>query len=185
MSSVKPNHIVLKYRDGRTQRIATHAIAQITHRAENSMGATKKLHRVLTSHDTSRTSPSDSLELDGGYVETGMNEVSIASTVDDPPGLRLGVRRKKGWGRSLGKLSFNAIRPDRVQDECVLIQGKLDERFPDSDLVGEYIFFLRTPPGGGDEGDMVRVLSLQHDRIVAHVPVVFEQGTNPISDPVR
>jgi len=89
----------------------------------------------------------DELTLDGGYVETSMNEVSIISNVDDPPGLRLGVKREKGWGRSLGKFSFNSVRPDRVQDECVLIQGKLDERFPLTHLVGEYIFFLRTPPG--------------------------------------
>ncbi len=93
------------------------------------------------------------------------------------------MKREEGWGRSLGKFSFNSVRPDRVQDECVLIQGKLDERFSVADLVGEYIFFLRTPPGGGDEGDMVQVLSLQHDRIVAHVPVVFERDGKPILEP--
>lgn len=130
---------------------------------------------VVTGQEKADTS-AEELGLEGGYVETGMNEVSIVSTVDDPPGLRLGVMREAGWGRSLGKLSFNSVREDRVQDECVLIQGKLDERFAESDLVGEYVFFVRTPPGGGDEGDMVRVLTLQHDRIVAHVPVVLEAG---------
>ena len=186
IGSVHSDCILLTYPDGRERRIATRAIVEITRRQseENSNDARpQRSTRVPSSESETHGVTPTELKLEGGYVDTGLNEVSIVSTVDDPPGLRLGVMRQEGWGRSLGKFSFNSVRPDRVQDECVLIQGKLDERFPFSDLVGEYIFFLRTPPGGGDEGDMVRVLTLQHDQIVAHVPVVFERGGAPASEP--
>lgn len=185
IGSVHPDYIVLRYSDGRERRIATRVIAEIT-RDNGEQESTTASSDEPDASTVRQSKPNDTMRtevgLEGGYVEPGMNEISIVSTIDDPPGLRLGVRREKGWGRSLGKFSFNAVRPDRVQDECVLIQGKLDERFPQEDLVGEYVFFLRTPPGGGDEGGMVRVLTLQHDRIVAHVPVVLERGSTPIPD---
>ena len=103
-----------------------------------------------------------------GYIEASNNEVSIVSLVDDPPGLRLA-----SVTGSLGKLSFNLLRADGVQEELVLIQGKQDRRFANA-FGGEITIHLRQPFVDGDAA-MTEVLTLRHDLIILHVPVYQEK----------
>lgn len=101
-----------------------------------------------------------------GYIEFGNNEMAIVSTVDDPPALRLGA---VVWdARALGKLSFNAVRPDGAHEELVLVIAKSAGGY-----VGELAVFLRAPrrPGDTDDATMRPVLTLRHDGAEFHVPV--------------
>ncbi len=117
-----------------------------------------------------------------GYIEINTNEVSIVSTVEDPPKVRMGAVA----GGSLGCLSFNHVRPDGVQEEVALMQGKIDERFrsatdggtgQQTELVGEVRFDIKGPlRGQTDDKATVAVMQLQHDRIVVHKPLVDPQG---------
>ena len=70
------------------------------------------------------------INLPWGYVLFHNNEVTIASTVVDPPAMRFVSPR----GAGLGKLSWN-VEEDGSK-EVVLLQGKVDERFPNG-LGGE------------------------------------------------
>lgn len=97
-----------------------------------------------------------------GRVELDTNEVSIISTQPDPPALRFAVAE----GGSLGKLSFNRLRPDGRQEECVLLQGKIDERAPDS-LSGELTLHIRRDePGLSDDASMRRIVTFRNDQIL-------------------
>lgn len=112
-----------------------------------------------------RRQPGDRDEMSQGYVEYGLNELSIVATVADPPAVRLAARS----GGGLGKISFNRLRPDGLHEEVVLLQGKLDERTPNM-LAGEVTLHLRRPGVDGD-GAMVAVATLRHDGVTFHVPV--------------
>ncbi len=103
------------------------------------------------------------IALPWGYVELTTNEVSVVSTVDDPPAVRL-----VSVGRALGKVSFNRLRPDGRQEEVAILQGKIDERYP-SRLAGEVTIHVRNL-GTGDSA-MVPVLLLRSDEAVFYVPV--------------
>ncbi len=110
----------------------------------------------------------DRINLEWGYIEYGPNELSIVSTVEDPPGLRLATLN----GGSLGKLSFNRMRPDGVQEEIVLLQGKEDERYRGASppaQAGEVTLHLRRPFADGD-GAMVPIATLRYDGVTFHVP---------------
>lgn len=98
--------------------------------------------------------------LEWGYVEFGFNELTIVSTVPDPPK----VRQASPTG-SLGAYSFNLLRPDGSQQELVLIQGKKDERTRGRNDVnyGELSVHI-TGPGEGDAAQ-VHVASLHHDYV--------------------
>jgi hypothetical protein len=115
----------------------------------------------------------DRIELEWGYIEYGPNEVSIVSTVEDPPGLRLA----SAFGSGLGKISFNRLRPDGVQEEVALLQGK-----ENGNLGGELRLDLRAPNEDGD-GAMKPIFNMYHDRIEFHVPLVGQanQGDTIIS----
>ena len=123
---------------------------------------------------------SDPIALPEGYVafgREGKNEVDVVSTTPhpgDPPKLRQGAF----YGRGLAIWSINRVRPtDGRHEEVGYAIGKLDERYPESLLVGAIEVHLRAP-----SGDMVRVCALEHDRIVVFRPVVtmtldaFAQG---------
>ena len=124
------------------------------------------------------------IDLDWGYIEYSKNEVSIISTVEDPPGLRLGAMH----GGSMAKISINHVRPDGVQDEIGILQGKIDERFRGPEdggtgtgfaLVGEWRFDVRRPPRDGDPSDdkqMEPGLQILYDKVVVHKPLMFADG---------
>lgn len=118
-----------------------------------------------------------------GYIDVVTNEVSIVSTVEDPPKVRLGATA----GGSLGCLSFNRVRADGNQDEVALLQGKIDERYrsvaeggsaQQTELVGEFRFDIKKPQRNGETDDKatIPVLQLQHDRIVCHRMLVNANG---------
>ena len=108
----------------------------------------------------------DRINLPWGYIEYSNNEISIVSTVDDPSGVRLAAAA----GGSLGKISFNRLRSDGVQEEVALLQGKIDERYRSPEqLVGELRLDLRKP-SGGDEGGMAPIFIARHDGIQFFVP---------------
>ena len=98
-----------------------------------------------------------------GHIEVDTNEVSIVCDQQaDPPALRLAVKD----GGSLGKLSFNRLRADGRQEEVALLQGKIDERSPDS-LGGELTLHLRRDdPALGDDQQMRLIWTCRHDAIV-------------------
>lgn len=104
------------------------------------------------------------VETDWGWLEFDGNELSIVSTVEDPPKVRLAAL----YGRSLGALSFNRLRPDGRQEEVVLMQGKIDERYP-TGLGGELLVQARRPGGVGDAA-MTNVLLLRSDGVTFYVP---------------
>lgn len=108
------------------------------------------------------------INLDWGYIQYDKNEVQIVSTIDDPPGIRLGKLKSAGPGRSLGKLSFNVVRDDGTQEEVVLLQGK--RRYDDPDnLTGE--LYVGINRGGQGDADMVDVALIHHDGIECRVPI--------------
>jgi len=108
-----------------------------------------------------------------GYVEIDNNEVSVISTVADPPKLRMAASE----GGSMGALSFGRLRPDGRQEEMVLIQGKQDERYrnnPDN-YTGEVTIHVRDhDPALTDDAQMRLVMELRHDtiRIPSNINIV-------------
>lgn len=102
------------------------------------------------------------IDLPWGYIELQNNEVTLASTVEDPPK----VRQASPAG-GLGALSFNRLRLDGGQDELVLIQGKQREDFRadgEHNLSGELSLHLRNHRAPGDEdAQMLRALIVTSD----------------------
>lgn len=94
---------------------------------------------------------------DGWVAPFGRNEVAIVSTIADPPALRMGALT----GRGLGKLSFNHVRPDGAHDQVAFIQGILDDRYPDEQLVGGFRFNIHGP----DTEESLNRLNILHDGI--------------------
>lgn len=112
------------------------------------------------------------LDLSWGRVEIEGNEVSILSTVEDPPAVRLAALS----GGSLGKWSFNRLRPDGQQEELVLLQGKVDERTPDT-LSGELTLHIRADdPTLSDDAQMRHVVTFRHDQILINPRVAIVTG---------
>ena len=108
--------------------------------------------------------------LHGFFEAIGDNETSLVSTKDDPPKHRMGVQWQDGWGRSMGAVSWNVVRPDREEDEIALLQGKIDDRFPLTDKAGEWRLDLRAPDDASDAG-MREVFRMFHDHARFSVPV--------------
>jgi hypothetical protein len=112
----------------------------------------------LLGYQTSLTSQQHKLELPWGYLEAGTNEVSVISTVEDPPKIRLAAAK----GLSYGALSFNRLRSDGRQVETILIQGKQDERWrhvPRSDwksLASEFTIHIND--GSGDHDGAMKLV---------------------------
>ena len=97
-----------------------------------------------------------------GFIELTNNEVTVASTVDDPPALRL-----HALGHALGKVSFGRIRSDGSVDEYALVQGKKDERTREREDIhyGELTVHLKGPlRSPTDDGMQPSILAL-HDYV--------------------
>lgn len=108
------------------------------------------------------------IEMPWGYVEfggpTGLNEVNIVSTVEDPPSINLASQA----GISLGTVRFGRVRPDGIVDTFVLIQGKQDERtrHDPTNRTGEFTVHLRRDdPDLTDDQQWVRVMEVRHDSV--------------------
>lgn len=135
---------------------------------------------------TYEVKPGDKVKMDWGYMEFGPNEMSIISTVPDPPGIRLAspmMQDSNGQpSNSLGKISFNRLRSDGVQEEVIIIQGKVaGDRFGEDTLIGELRVDVRGP--GDNDAAMFPLLQGFFDKLVVHVPVEFLKGGNvPISE---
>ena len=112
--------------------------------------------------------------LHGFFEAVGDNETSLVSTKDDPPKDRKGVAWQWGWGRTMGAMSFNYVRPDREEEEVVLLQGKVEggpgERYDFTDLAGEYRLDIRGPRDASD-GGMKEIFRMFHDHVRFAVPV--------------
>lgn len=107
----------------------------------------------------------DRINLDWGYIEFSNNEVSVVSTVDDPPKIRCA----SALGLSLGALSFGRLRSDGRINEMVLVQGKQDERTrhldPSNPLTLAAEITIHINNGGDQDANMVRVLEMRHDTV--------------------
>ncbi len=114
-----------------------------------------------------------------GYIEYGPNEVSIVSTVGDPPGLRLASP-----DGGLGKISFNRLRSDGVQEEIGILQGKMDERYrgDTASRAGELTLHLHDRYGLDDEAQR-HVFTMRHDSVEFHVPANCSGGSSAPSTP--
>jgi len=71
-------------------------------------------------------------------------------------------------GRSLGKFSGDRLLGEN-RHECVLIQLKLDERYPENAEAGEVWIGVQIPNQPGDAG-MKHIASIRHDGVVFNVP---------------
>ena len=102
------------------------------------------------------------IERPWGAIVITNNEVTIESTVDDPPGLRL-----HSTSDSLGKVSFAKIRPDGSADEHVLVQGKKDERTRGRDDLpyGELTVHVKGPERAPGDDGMCPVFTALHDYV--------------------
>lgn len=106
----------------------------------------------------------DTITLGGGEVRfEGLNEMSIVSTVEDPPKLR----QAAPWpSLGLGCISFNRLGSDgKRQEEMILIQGKQDERYRgDKDnFTGEITIHIRNGRVEDADKAMIHVATLRHD----------------------
>lgn len=110
----------------------------------------------------------DRITLPWGYIEYGLNEVSIVSTVEDPPAVRLATE----GGKCVGKVSFNAKRGD-TQYEIGLI--RVNEE-PVGSGRGE-MYFGVTDTVGSDDG-MKEAILISPDRIEMSKRVIFKSGAD-------
>jgi hypothetical protein len=110
-------------------------------------------------------------DLMGYFRSIPPNETTLVSEIDDPPKHRMGVKRLfQSWGRSLGAHSFNFVRESGIEEEVVLLQGKIDDRSPLEHLGGEYRWDIKKPGDASDAG-MIGVMNAFHDKIDFHVPI--------------
>lgn len=125
----------------------------------------------------------ETISLSWGRIEFGPNEVTIVSTVDDPPGVRLASPTG-----SLGKVSFNRLRPDGQQEEMVLIQGKADERERDNpnSLSGEMTVHIRNGNIQNADDGMIKVMELRHDGVwILGMQTSVPQISGSVSDYIQ
>jgi len=107
----------------------------------------------------------------GYFRSVGDNESTLVSTMDDPPKQRQGVQWQEGWGRSLGAQSFNHVRANGIEDEIVLIQGKMDDRYAlGPEAAGEIRWDIKAP-GVNNDAAMRGVMNAFHDQIRFNVPI--------------
>lgn len=116
------------------------------------------------------------LDLPFGYIEPfGDNEITLASTIPDPPKIRL-VADRSGGHVGMGGISFCMLRADGVQEEVVLFQGKIDERERHTgNMAGEITLHL-AKPGADNDAKWVRVFEMRHDGIRIDVPIITASG---------
>ena len=108
----------------------------------------------------------------GVFKSCGDNEICLEDlTIADPPKVRLGAK----LGNGFGALTFNRIRSDGIHVEAAMLYCKQDERYPAHIVVGYCELFLKDDSSDGDAA-MKRKVTVYHDRIVVHVPLVFPNG---------
>lgn len=88
-----------------------------------------------------------------GFLQFGGNELTVGSTVEDPPKVRLTTPA----GKALGSVSFNRTRPDGVQEEIVLITGTEAEDAPGS-MGGQFQIAVRRKLSDGDQAMRLAVV---------------------------
>ena len=113
------------------------------------------------------------LSLPQGQIETGNNEVSIVSTVDDPSGIRLASSTPEP---GLGHVSGNALRSDGAQEMVCMIQLKRWEatrQMGSANLHGAMEFWIRDPrKGGTDDSQFVKAFTVEPDGIHLYLPII-------------
>lgn len=113
------------------------------------------------------------IPLDYGWIEYEGNEITIASTIEDPPKVRVA----SPLGLSLGCFTFSRLRPDGKQVEAVIFQGKQDERTRNLPLddprryAGEFTIHIND--GGQDDRNYKKVLEARSDGIQLYVPLTL------------
>jgi hypothetical protein len=108
------------------------------------------------------TEPGDYIRLLWGLLGFGTNEVSLRSTVDDPPKFVL-----ESISGSLGAWSARYVLPNGGVVELGLVQYKKDERTRGRDdlLWGEWTVHLRGQPTSTDDDGMRLVFLATHDYV--------------------
>ena len=110
-------------------------------------------------------------ESDRGYLEFDGNELSIVSTIEDPPAVRLAA----AGGGSLGKISFNRLRAGGSQAEKVLVQGKGEG----SGEAGVFRVDLQRP-NTEDDANMVRMFEASNEVAQFNTPRILDMHGNPL-----
>jgi len=109
--------------------------------------------------------PPEQIELPFGRILFAGNEVTLESTIDDPPKWRLACAQ----GLTLGGFSASRMRPDGVQDEMGVLLFKVDERYrgdPDTRAC-ELVVLLHNGNHGSNDRDYVEAVTFRHDGIWA------------------
>ena len=119
----------------------------------------------------------ENINLPGGRIEFGVNEMSVISTVDDPAKVRIGGTRSSVFGC----ISGDFVRPSGVQEEKILIQMKEDDNHPGQK--GGMVEIHLQRPGTNDDENLVRVLTLTTEYAQFHVPVRGLEPLNPSAPP--
>lgn len=112
------------------------------------------------------------IDMPWGRIEIDTNEVSIVSTVADPPKLRMAATA----GLSLGAVSFNYLRPDGRQVEMLLIQGKQDERVRGTSRPAGELTVHVNDGNGEDDANQRHVMTMRHDGVTFHIPILVAAG---------
>ncbi|MGE0463898.1 MAG: hypothetical protein AB7Q16_21235 [Vicinamibacterales bacterium] len=108
------------------------------------------------------------IQMPWGRVELDTNEMSLLSTVPDPPKLRVASIE----GLSLGAVSAGRVRDDGRQIEMALLQFKQDERTRNDPASTMCEATLHLNDGSGEhDGAMRRVFEFRHDGATFWVPV--------------
>jgi len=98
----------------------------------------------------------------------------------DPVACRGSVPIQAAGTRVMHTIRGDVERAEGGVDECCTIQMKLDERYPRTDLVGQFTVWVRGP-GQNESGTHLATLS--HDGIEFHVPVNTAPAPGPV--PIR
>ena len=94
-----------------------------------------------------------------GFLQFDGNELTVGSTIADPPKVRLVAPEGQ-----LGAVSFNRLRADGAQEEVVLLIGKEAEDAPGS-LGGQFEIWLRRKYSDGDRAmRLAGVLTVGYSR---------------------
>ena len=105
------------------------------------------------------------IELPWGRIEFGLNEMSIISTVDDPPKIRLAAP-----GGCPGAISFNYLRPDGKQEELGMINISRE-------TFGPMLKIFLSDDRGSEDVNMRRILEASFEQgVTCFVPFRASNG---------
>lgn len=115
--------------------------------------------------------PGDTLIMDRGYIDVGVNGFRVVATDDDPPEIRLGRTSLTG----VMKVSFDYVRGDGVSEEVGQFRGGFTARNPITERIGglfEWLLYDNLTENLSEDQRMRPVLEVGHDRgIVCHLPI--------------